>query len=151
MQQLRHTEEKTIMKARFTALLAGFCLVVGLPLAAMAGPTPGGTSTADGDGVEDAFDNCTSSGNASQKDSDHDGCGNTCDGDFDQTGTTGGPDFLALKAAFGATTGQPAYNAAIDMTCDGAIGGPDFLAFKAEFATTPGPSGVLNKVSPACP
>ena len=45
------------MKIRLMALVAGFCLVVGLPLAATAGPTPGGTDT-DGDDVPDGFDNC---------------------------------------------------------------------------------------------
>jgi hypothetical protein len=156
MQPVRHTEEKKIMKVRFTALLAGFGLVVGLPLAAMAGPTPGGTDT-DGDGVENAFDNCTTLGGAqsNQKDVDHDGCGDRCDGDFDQNGTAGSNDFLALKAAFGSSTGQPAYNAVpgADMDCNGAIGSSDFLLFKAEFGTTAGPSGISNsgRNPTACP
>jgi len=140
------------MKVKLTALLAGFCLVVGLPLAAMAGPTPGGADT-DGDGVENAFDNCTTRANPTQKDVDHDACGDTCDGDFDQNGTAGLTDFGILKSAFTKTTGQPGYNAAADMDCNGVVGLTDFGAFKNEFTTTAGPSGITNagRNPTACP
>jgi len=140
------------MKFKLMALLAGFCLVVGLPFAAMAGPTPGGADT-DSDGVENAFDNCSSLSNASQKDADHDGCGDLCDGDFDQTGNAGLGDFGALKNSFGANTGQPAYNAITDMNCDGNVGIADFGLFKNEFGGSPGPSGVQNpsRSAVACP
>jgi hypothetical protein len=123
------------------ALLAGFCLVVGLPLAAMAGPTPGGAD-GDSDGVENAFDNCTVKINADQKDVDHDGCGDTCDADFDQNGASGVTDFGILKSSFLKSTGDPAYNAAADMDCNGSVGIPDFGLFKNEFLTTAGPSGI---------
>ena len=66
------------MKAGLIALTFGFFLVVGLPLAATAGPTPGGADS-DGDTVEDAFDNCTAIANPGQEDADHDGCGDVCD------------------------------------------------------------------------
>jgi len=140
------------MRIKLTALAAGFVLAVGLPLAAMAGPTPGGADT-DGDGVENAFDNCSTKVNTSQKDVDHDGCGDTCDGDFDQNGAAGGSDFATFKAGFGKTTGQPGYNAGADMDCNGAIGGSDFSLFKAEFGTTAGPSGISNaaRSATACP
>ncbi len=140
------------MKIKLMALLAGFCLVVGLPLAAMAGPTPGGADT-DGDGVENAFDNCSSRSNATQKDVDHDGCGDLCDADFDQNGTSGLTDFGSLKAAFGSSTGQPAYNAKADMDCNGVVGLTDFGAFKNEFGSTAGPSGITNagRNATACP
>ena len=72
------------MKISLMAVVAGFCLVVGLPLAATAGPTPGGPSAADGDGIEDFFDNCYLDSNADQKDVDHDGCGDVCDSDCEQ-------------------------------------------------------------------
>jgi len=140
------------MKVKLMALVAGFALAVGLPLAAMAGPTPGGAD-GDGDGVENAFDNCSTASNATQKDVDHDGCGDTCDGDFDQNGTAGGSDFGAMKLAFGSTTGQPNYNANADMDCNGAVGGSDFGLFKLEFNTTAGPSGITNagRDPVACP
>jgi hypothetical protein len=140
------------MKVKLMALLAGFCLVVGLPLAAMAGPTPGGADT-DGDGVENAFDNCSSTSNASQKDVDHDACGDLCDVDFDQNGTSGASDFLSFKTAFGSSTGSPAYNAVTDMDCNGTVGASDFLLFKSGFGKVPGPSGITNagRNHTACP
>jgi len=140
------------MKVKLMALLAGFCLVVGLPLAAMAGPTPGGAD-GDSDGVENAFDNCTVKVNANQKDVDHDGCGDTCDGDFDQNGAAGVTDYGFLLLAFGKTTGQVGYNAATDMDCNGAVGLTDYGAFLNEFGTTAGPSGITNagRSVVACP
>jgi hypothetical protein len=154
MQPFRLTEEKSNMKLRFAALLAGFCLVVGLPLAALAGPTPGGPSS-DTDGVEDAFDNClppaVNAVNPNQSDKDHDGCGDFCDADMDQNSTAGVSDFLLFKSAFGASSPSPAYNPSADMDCNGAVGVSDFLLFKAEFGTTAGPSGVSNKNPTACP
>jgi len=131
------------MKVKLTALVAGFALAVGLPLAAMAGPTPGGNDH-DGDGVEDAFDNCSTKSNVTQKDLDHDACGDTCDADFDQNGSSGLSDFGILKTAFQKTVGQPGYNAAADMDCNGAVGISDFGLFKGEFQTTAGPSGISN-------
>jgi hypothetical protein len=132
------------MKVSLMALVAGFCLVVGFPLAAMAGPTPGGADT-DGDGVENAFDNCTGISNSSQKDFDHDGCGDVCDADLaGNDGLTGGPDFTAFRAAFGTSTGNPAYNPLADMNCDGSVGGPDFTLFRGEFGGSSGPSGITN-------
>lgn len=140
------------MKVKLMALLAGFCLVVSFPLAAMAGPTPGGAD-GDSDGVENAFDNCTVRVNATQKDVDHDGCGDICDGDFDQNGSAGLSDYGIMLGAFGSTVGQPAYKAAADMDCNGAIGVSDIGAFFSEFATTAGPSGITNagRNLTACP
>jgi len=133
------------MKVSLMALVAGFCLVVGLPLAAMAGPTPGGANS-DGDPIENAFDNCTGVSNANQKDFDHDGCGDACDGDMDpiQDGNSAASDFLIFKAAFGTSEGNPAYNARADMDCDGSVAATDFLLFKAEFGGSSGPSGISN-------
>jgi hypothetical protein len=129
------------MKISLMALVAGFGLVVGLPLAAMAGPTPGGANS-DSDSVANAFDNCTSVANPEQKDLDHDGCGDLCDGDFNQDGATGVPDFGIFKASYGKGTGQPGYDARADLNCDGVVGVPDFGIFKAEYGGTPGPSSI---------
>ena len=47
----------------------------------------GGAPDLDGDGYQDDLcDNCSLKANASQTDSDGDGCGNVCDADFDQNG-----------------------------------------------------------------
>jgi hypothetical protein len=140
------------MKVKLMALLAGFCLVVGVPLAAMAGPTPGGAD-GDSDGVENAFDNCTTKVNPTQKDTDHDGCGDICDGDFDQNGTAGAADYGTLANAFGSSVGQPKYKASVDMDCSGTIGAADYGLFANEFPGTAGPSGITNagRNATACP
>jgi len=139
------------MKISLMALVAGFCLVVGLPLAATAGPTPGGTNS-DSDSVEDAFDNCSGLSNAAQKDIDHDGCGDLCDADYDQDGGSGLLDFGVVKSAFGSSSGQPLYDARADMDCDGSVGLLDFGFFKAEFGGAPGPSGLIPSLkNGGCP
>jgi hypothetical protein len=129
------------MKVSLMAVVAGFCLLVGLPLAATAGPTPGGPSAADGDGIEDFFDNCYLDSNAEQKDFDHDGCGDACDSDGNNDGAVGSADFNAFKNTFQKSEGAPGYNANFDSNCDGTIGSADFNEFKTNFQKAPGPSG----------
>jgi len=151
------------MKMSLMALVATFCLVVGLPLAAMAGPTPGSGIDLDGggvgDGVEDAFDNCTNDtraghtfeANGSQIDFDHDGCGNNCDADYDNNGAVAGGDFVLFSRTFGTSaalntpgTAAGQYNGAVDSNGDNAITGADFVFFSAHFGDTGptvGPSG----------
>jgi hypothetical protein len=139
------------MKISLMALVAGFGLVVGLPLAATAGPTPGGAN-GDADSVENAFDNCTAVANPEQKDLDHDGCGDLCDADFNQDGAVGVPDFGIFKASFGKSSGTPGYDARADLNCDGVVGVPDFGIFKAGFGKAPGPSGIpASHKSGGCP
>ena len=62
-----------------------FAISIGYPIASFAGLAP----DADGDGIPDVLDKCTlDSRNATAPatcDTDVDGYGNTCDGDFDQT------------------------------------------------------------------
>jgi len=143
------------MKISLMALVAGFCLVVGLPLAATAGPTAGGADT-DGDGVGSVFDNCTAVSNANQKDGDHDGCGDSCDGDLNQSGFSGVPDFGILKGSFNKGPGQElvGYNPIADMNCSGGlVGVPDVGAFIPLFNKVPGPSGfpASQRHATACP
>ena len=141
------------MKISLMAVVAGFCLVVGLPLAAMAGPTPGGPSAADGDGIEDFFDNCYLDSNADQKDFDHDGCGNACDSDSNNDGLVTVADFNAFKATYLKGEGNPGYNANYDSNCDGLITVTDFNAFKANYLQAAGPTGfpAAQRNTTACP
>ena len=115
------------------------------PLLAVASETtsdalPCGGSIACGDsdldGVSDAFDNCTQVANGSQCDTDGDGFGSHCDGDFNQNGSVTGPDFSAFAAAF--TAGS----ASADWNCNGSVTGPDFPIFASAFTSGLGPSAV---------
>ncbi|MDH3589448.1 MAG: hypothetical protein OEQ74_08590 [Gammaproteobacteria bacterium] len=89
----------------------------------------------DEDGVLDDVDNCTEHANADQTDTDGDGHGNRCDGDFDQSCSTIFTDVNNFKAAF--LTPSPLH----DLDGDG--GSTDFqdlAILKALFLTPPGPS-----------
>jgi hypothetical protein len=126
------------MKISLMALVAGFFLVVALPLVATAGPTPGGPDT-DGDTVEDPFDNCENKVNAAQKDIDHDGCGDACDCDFNNDTACTGLDFAQFSATFLLGEGSPGYNPLADCDCNGVINGLDFACFASGFLTIPCP------------
>jgi hypothetical protein len=121
----------------------------GLQGLAMQQPVPGPDS--DGDGVPDAQDNCRDLPNPDQTDSDHDGYGNLCDGDFDQNGVAGATDFLALGAAFGSKVGDPGYSPVLDLDSDGAIGAVDLLYWFPTFGMAPGPSGLSCAGTAPCP
>ena len=109
------------MPLAFVATFA-FLFVVGTSGAGLGADT-------DGDGVQDSIDNCSAALNPSQVDSDLDGFGNACDGDFNNDGGVGGPDFGIFSAAFGTFAGDPGYSVVVDCNADGGIGGPDFGCF----------------------
>ena len=143
MQLNGNTEENKNMKVSLIALTFGFFLVAGLPLAATAGPTPGGPDS-DGDTVEDAFDNCTNLSNAGQEDADHDGCGDVCDPlltcDCDGNGAVGVSDYNVMSIEWG--------NTSPPLTCDcdgnGAVGVSDYNSMSIEWGQLKGPSGITN-------
>lgn len=141
------------MKISLMAVVAGFCLVVGLPLAAMAGPTPGGPSAADGDGVEDFFDNCYLDSNADQKDFDHDGCGDVCDSDSNNDGVVNALDLGAFKGTYLKQEGDPGYDGNYDATCEGIVNAVDLGVFKGNYLQATGPSGfpAAQRNTTGCP
>jgi hypothetical protein len=140
------------MKISLMAVVAGFCLVVGLPLAATAGPTPGGPSAADGDGVEDFFDNCYLDNNPEQKDFDHDGCGNLCDYDADNNGIANAIDLGNFRTSYLKSQGDPAYNGNFDTDCNGVVNAVDLGNFRANYLQPTGPSGFpAAQRSAGCP
>jgi glucose/arabinose dehydrogenase/PKD repeat protein len=93
---------------------------------------------ADGDGFADVVDNCPTVANASQTDFDSDGFGDACENgtilaDRDLSGRVDGVDLATLGRAFGSAAGDPAYDAAIDLTRDGTIDGDDLALLAAAF------------------
>ena len=143
------------MKVSLLAMSFGFLLV--LPLAASAGPLPGGADS-DSDTVEDAFDNCTADSNANQADADHDGCGDVCDAsitcDATNDGLVGGPDFVVLVGELGNNCNvNPSQSCTADCDGDLLVGGPDFVILQSELGNSVGPSGITNpsRDPEACP
>jgi hypothetical protein len=94
------------------------------------------------DGVGDPEDNCLTLANADQRDSNLDGFGNLCDGDFDGDDLVGGLDFTLFKQVYLTGQGDPAYDADIDLNGDGMVDGTDYSRFRAMYLGQPGPSGL---------
>ena len=105
----------------------------------------------DHDGKLDMHDNCAAVVNPDQRDTDQDGYGNLCDGDFDQDGGAGVLDFAALKLGFGSSSGAPGYDPDLDLDGGNAVGLTDFGIFGVLFGTPPGPSGLGCAGTPPCP
>lgn len=96
-----------------------FALMVGFPIASMAGLAP----DADGDGIPDVLDNCDQVANAGvgtggNCDTNQDGFGNMCDADLDQTGVVNVKDLGVWRAQNALGAGG---NLAADMDCSGVI------------------------------
>lgn len=125
------------MRYSLVALASAALFAIGLSISAIAGaPLP----DTDSDGIPDEWDNCSSTSNTDQCDSNLDGYGNRCDPDLNNDGAVGGPDFTTFRSNFGQAV--PPANPDADFTCDGAIGGPDFTIFRSGFGGAPGPSGL---------
>jgi hypothetical protein len=102
----------------------------------------------DGDGVDDALDNCTlvangptipDAGGNSQLDTDGDGFGNICDADLNNSNTVDILDFGILRNAFGQTGVSDA-----DFNGDGAVNVVDFGIIRNSFGSPPGPSCITS-------
>jgi hypothetical protein len=108
----------------------------------LAMPQPASGPDSDDDGLPDPEDKCRDLANPTQVDADADGYGNLCDGDFNNDGRVGGPDFVQVGSRFGVHIGDASYDAAVDMNADGVIGGPDLALWAPFFGDPPGPSGL---------
>lgn len=92
----------------------------------------------DADGIDDILDNCTAVPNAAQRDTDGDGIGNRCDGDFDNNCTVDFADLAYLKGVFFSSDADG------DLDGDGMVTFLDLSIFKDQIFAAPGPSGRPN-------
>jgi hypothetical protein len=92
----------------------------------------------DGDGVADDEDNCTLVPNPDQRDTDRDGIGNICDGDFNNDCMVNRRDFAYMRAVF-LTPNRHA-----DLNGDGVVDFLDLVLLRGMRGAPPGPSGVPN-------
>lgn len=116
--------------ALLAAMLATTALADGL--AGLAGP--GGHADTDGDGIDDAHDNCITAPNGGQRDADGDGFGNACDTDLDNDGIVDAADLALFRARL--ATADPA----ADFNGSGVVNAVDLSILRAYFGRAPGPS-----------
>jgi len=139
-----------------TSLLASMVLAlfIGVPFAASAGPAP----DQDGDGQPNVVDNCSLLAQvptyaAQGCDTQQDGFGNICDGDFNEDLAVDGGDFAIFSPDF--IAGNDLSGTGTDMNCDLTVDGGDFAIFSAIFSGpgVPGPSGLAcaGAVINGCP
>ncbi|MEM9385048.1 MAG: hypothetical protein AAGA68_08290 [Pseudomonadota bacterium] len=98
----------------------------------------GADSDADADGIGNAYDNCTFVSNTDQRDSNGDGFGNLCDGDFNGDLLTTGIDFFLFRNEIQSTDSPDQ-----DLDGDGIVTGADFVIFRGLLGQPPGPSEIV--------
>jgi hypothetical protein len=166
-------------QVRLGAIARGVVLRVGLPEERIApmtvdatwavGAAPGQSlPDRDKDGVPDMADTCLNQPNLDQADYDHDGFGDRCDADFDQSGRINWRDFRALRRCLGADLktdfvdptdglegppGPPPPNPQLllqqrcggkDLDGNGRVDKADLRLARARRGLPPGPSGVAE-------
>lgn len=124
-------------------------MAIVLPFAAAAGPF----LDEDSDGVADGADICLCDGlspSPCADDTDADGYGNRCDGDFNDDGVVTAGDAPTMIADLNDT--QDTAGEGTDMNCDGVVTAGDAGLFLAQLAATlPGPSGPNGGTAASCP
>lgn len=100
----------------------------------------------DADGRPNYEDNCklvaNNTGASAQCDSDGDGFGNRCDGDYNNNGVTNSQDYVLFRQQLGQPSVGPTYNKA-DLNCNAAVNSQDYVLFRSLLGKVPGPSGLV--------
>jgi Dockerin type I domain len=89
----------------------------------------------DGDGVDDAIDNCTLIPNTDQRDTNGDGYGNICDADFNNNGAVDSTDLSQIKSLLRSRTSPHQ-----DLNGNGVVDSTDYSIAKGYLRQPPGPS-----------
>ncbi len=89
----------------------------------------------DRDWIADGLDNCITVANPSQGDADHDGYGNPCDADLNNSGLVSSADFVILRSRMNTT------DAVADLNESGRVTSTDYTILHSRLNTPPGPSG----------
>jgi hypothetical protein len=101
--------------------------------------------------VIDLSDNCKLVTNPTQLDADHDGYGNICDADLNNSGLVTTADFALLRSVLNQAAGSSAIAAAADLNGSGTVTTADFAILRARLNTAPGPSGLTCAGTVPCP
>jgi hypothetical protein len=104
----------------------------------------------DGDGIGDPRDNCLTDPNPDQRDSNLDGYGNPCDGDFDGNFVVNSVDVGVFNHAYLKDQGDPAYNPDVDLDGNGTVNAIDRGRFRSMLFGAPGPSGLVCAGNATC-
>ena len=124
-------------------------LLFALPVWAGTDPCASGPDQ-DSDGHVDHCDNCLVKANVSQTDADSDGCGNVCDGDFNQDGVVAIADFSSFAGVYGGPSAVHDIGMPDPPQPDGVVAIADFSNFAGMYGGVPGPSGTTSGTT-ACP
>lgn len=116
--------------------------ILAVALTLMFSPASSAQDT-DGDGIDDALDNCIEISNQNQLNTDGDQYGNRCDADFDNSGFVNLDDFDIFVDNFGTS------NADADLDGSNFVNLDDFDIFVALFGKAPGPAGSGVSISRA--
>ncbi len=104
------------------------------------------TRDTDNDGISDDADNCVAiangtliqdAGGHSQRDTDNDGYGNSCDADLNNDGIVNATDSSLFRTAYGSS------NAHADFNGDGVVNAQDSSIFRNRYGQAPGPARIL--------
>jgi len=90
----------------------------------------------DGDGIPNSADNAYLSANAGQQDTDGDGYGNICDGDFNNDDDVNSQDRSMFRQSYGKSEGEPGYNSDSDMVFNETVNSADRAKFRGRMGTS---------------